>query len=124
MPGDGQVGVVIADVSGNGFPAAFFMVLSKFVIQAQALSGKSISDVLRDANNMLIANSRSGMFVTLFSGLLHYPKREAVYSNGGPSLPLLFRADENGLESLEVMGMALGLAGDMSHQARSARLEI
>ncbi len=104
--------------------SSFFMALSKFVIQAQALSGKSISDVLRDANNMLIANSRSGMFVTLFSGLLHYPKREAVYSNGGPSLPLLFRADENGLVSLEVMGMALGLAGDMSHQARSARLEI
>jgi len=94
-------------------PSSFFMARSKFVIQAQALSGKSISDVLRDANNMLIANSRSGMFVTLFSGLLHYPKREAVYSNGGPYLPLLFREDENGLGSLEVMSMALGLAGDM-----------
>jgi sigma-B regulation protein RsbU (phosphoserine phosphatase) len=33
MHGDGRVGVVIADVSGKGIPAALFMARSKFVIQ-------------------------------------------------------------------------------------------
>ena len=64
------------------------------------------------------------MFVTLFFGLLRYPEIEIVYSNCGHYPPLLFRADENALESLVVTGMVLGLVGDMSYQERSARLDI
>jgi phosphoserine phosphatase RsbU/P len=84
------VGVVIAEVSGTKITAILSIARSRLVIQEQAPPWKSVSNVLRNVNNMFIANSMSGMFVTLFFGLLHYPEREIVSSNGGPLSSLAF----------------------------------
>jgi serine phosphatase RsbU (regulator of sigma subunit) len=46
---DDHPGVVIADVSGKGVPAALFMMISKTVVQNYAILGIGAAEVLRRA---------------------------------------------------------------------------
>ena len=65
LPGQ-KTGLVIADVSGKGVPAALFMALSRTVLRATATWHTRPHDAIRDANAMIAADAGSGMFVTLF----------------------------------------------------------
>jgi phosphoserine phosphatase RsbU/P len=123
IPGKDCLGIVIADVSGKGIPAALFMALSRTVIQSKAVPGKSAGEVLRDANDVIKANSASGMFVTLFLGFLNYNTREMIYANAGHYPPLLLRSKGNVLEALDVTGIALGLAKDMNYEEHRVKLD-
>ena len=90
--------MVIADVSGKSVPAALFMALSRTIVRVNATHHEKGTDVLEDANNMIAANSRLGMFVTLFYGVLDPNSRSLIYANAGHPPPLLMRGDseENG----------------------------
>ena len=52
------LGVVIADVSGKGIPAALFMMEAKSLIKHYAQTKISVSDVLIKTNNSLCENNR------------------------------------------------------------------
>lgn len=103
-----QFGFVIADVSDKGVPAALFMALSRSLMRAAALDGSSTATALERANRWIARDSQSGMFVTLFYGLLDPANGVLRFSNGGHNPPLLFR--ENGhVETLGRGGIALGV---------------
>lgn len=86
---DGKIGVVIADVSGKGVPAAMFMMTAKTMLKDMILSGKSPADVLRLANNELARNNDYGMFVTAWLGILDYRNGTLEFANAGHNPPLL-----------------------------------
>ena len=50
-----RLGIVIADVTDKGVPAALFMVLSRTVIRATASDGRSPAMVLEQANRLILA---------------------------------------------------------------------
>ena len=83
------LGVVIADVSGKGVPAALFMVISKTLIKNTVLSGKEPEAVFETVNKMLCENNNAGMFVTAFLGCLDIPTGKFTFVNAGHNLPLL-----------------------------------
>ncbi|MBR6228531.1 MAG: SpoIIE family protein phosphatase [Eubacterium sp.] len=62
-----HLGLVIADVSGKGVPAALFMVISKTLIRTRALQEGTPSEILRDVNHELCNVNNEGMFVTVLS---------------------------------------------------------
>lgn len=111
IPGDGKLGMVIADVSGKSVPAALFMALSRTIVRVNATHHEKGIDVLEDANNMISADSKLGMFVTLFYGVLDQNSRSLVYANAGHPPPLLMRGGSNSFEELDVTGIALGAIG-------------
>lgn len=88
MIDDKQIGIVIADVSGKGVPAALFMVIAKTLIKNHAQSGLEPSEVFRQVNNQLCENNEEGMFVTAFLGVLDVESGRFTYVNAGhnPSL--------------------------------------
>ncbi len=100
--------MVIADVSGKSVPAALFMALSRTIVRVNATHHEKGTDVLEDANNMISADSKLGMFVTLFYGVLEQNSRSLVYANAGHPPPLLMRGGSNCFEKLDVTGIALG----------------
>ncbi len=119
IPGDGgRLGVVIADVSGKSVPAALFMALSRTIVRANATHHERGTEVLQDANDMISADSRSGMFVTLFYGVLDEISRSLVYANAGHPRPLLFRRSSGEFSELEVTGIALGTFGGLEYEER------
>ncbi len=117
IPGDRRLGMVIADVSGKSIPAALFMALSRTIVRANATHHEKGTEVLQDANDMIAADSRSGMFVTLFYGVLDERSGTLIYANAGHPPPLLLRGDGK-LEDLEVTGIALGAIGGVKYQER------
>ncbi|MBM4414144.1 MAG: GAF domain-containing protein [Chloroflexi bacterium] len=106
--GQEQFGFVIADVSDKGMAAALFMALSRSLVRAAALDGSDPAAALMRANRWITRDSESGMFVTIFYGILDTQSGELCYACAGHNPPLLVRA--NGThEELTTPGIALGI---------------
>ncbi|MCU0633073.1 MAG: SpoIIE family protein phosphatase [Methanolinea sp.] len=117
----GRVGLVIADVSDKGVPAALFMALSTTVMRASAAWHQRPRDAVSDANALIARESSSGMFVTLFFCLLDPGAGTLTYVNAGHNPPLLVR--KNGeISSLTLTGIALGVEGGALYEERSVDL--
>ena len=65
-----HLGLVIADVSGKGVPAALFMMESKIIIRNNAMAGMSPGQVLEAVNHQICSNNQEDMFVTVWLGIL------------------------------------------------------
>jgi PAS domain S-box-containing protein len=122
IPGDRRLGMVIADVSGKSVPAALFMALSRTIVRANATHHEKGTEVLQDANDMISADSKLGMFVTLFYGVLEERNCSLIYANAGHPPPILLCGDSDEFTNLEVTGIALGLMGGMKYEERQVSL--
>ena len=92
LVGDTRLAVVIGDVSDKGVPAALFMMTAKTFIKARALQGGSPAEILRDVNDRLCENNRSGMFVTVYLAIVDLATGKALSVNAGHEHPILKRA--------------------------------
>ena len=61
---DDHLGLVVADVSGKGVPAAMFMMYSKNIIANNVMLGKSPAIALLDSNALICSNNSENMFLT------------------------------------------------------------
>lgn len=117
-----RLGVVIADVSGKGVPAALFMAISRTLLRATALFGSPPGPCLENLNNMLAENNEKNLFVTVFYGILDMRDGTFTYANAGHNPPLLLRADG----SVEVLprtgGAALAIMEDLPQTDRAVTL--
>jgi len=121
-PGGGQLGLVIADVSDKGMPAALFMALTRSVVRASVGHAPSSADGIAHANRLICEDATGGMFVTLFYAQLNPETGDMTYVNAGHNPPLLYRADQDLLTELTSTGMALGVMEDTSFEQRTVRL--
>jgi phosphoserine phosphatase RsbU/P len=114
--GKGQLGIMIADVSGKGIPAALFMALSRIVVRVNATwYGRRPDSAIRDANTIIAHDSKSGMFVTLFYGFLDSENRTLTYVNAGHNPPIHFHAADGTLEELAATGIAMGVIDNAAY---------
>jgi sigma-B regulation protein RsbU (phosphoserine phosphatase) len=107
--GDGQVGIVIGDVTDKGVPAAFFMALARTTLRASLTAGGSALTGLQQANQLISADSSSGMFVTLLYVELVPGSRVLSSINAGHMPPLRYRAIEMDVARLPRGGLPLGV---------------
>jgi serine phosphatase RsbU (regulator of sigma subunit)/GAF domain-containing protein len=89
---DDRLGIVVADVSGKGVPAAMFMVLVRTVLQELALRDLAPGACLAEANRQLIAHNPLSLFVTVIYGILDARTGRFTYCSGGHVMPYLLRA--------------------------------
>ena len=86
---DDNLALVMADVSGKGVPAAMFMMRSMLLIETVAMNDHSPSSVLHEVNNKLCVNNKSGMFVTVWLGILNLRTGLLRAANGGHEFPII-----------------------------------
>jgi len=110
---DQHVGLVIGDVSGKGVGAALYMVLARAVMRTTALDGHSAAETLRRVNEFLAQESRSGMFISLFYGILDHATGVLAYARAGHNPPLLLRHADHTVVALDAPGMVLGVMDDV-----------
>jgi serine phosphatase RsbU (regulator of sigma subunit) len=101
-------GMVLADVSGKGAPAALYMAMTRGLIRSEAGRHTSPSAVLREVNRRLLMESSNEMFVTVFYAILDPALRSLSYANAGHHPPFLRRAS-GGIERPAQGGLMLGL---------------
>ena len=119
---DGQLGIVIADVSGKGIPAALFMMVCRTLLKGIAIGMASPAEALTEANVLLHAENQASMFVTVFYGVFNPRTGSLTYANAGHEPPVLRRADGS-TEALPFTGgVPLGIVDDMQFEERTSTL--
>ena len=86
---DDHLGMIMADVSGKGIPAALFMMASKILLHNFALEGFEPSEVLTKANEQICKNNKTDMFVTVWYGILEISTGKVKAANAGHEYPAL-----------------------------------
>lgn len=94
-----HLGLVIADVSDKGVPAALFMGLSRTLVRVGAAETRSPAKVLQRVNDLLLAATQSDMFLTAFYGILHWRTGCLTYASAGHNPPILWRHSAEGVSS-------------------------
>src|SRR5256886_1881183 len=108
---DDQIGIVIADVSGKGVPAALLMAFLRASLRAATHIGYATHISMSKVNYLLWESIERNQFVTAFYGILDATNRTLSYSNAGHSPALLMKAD--GTERFEERGgVPLGMFRD------------
>ncbi len=109
-------GLLIADVSGKGIPAALFMALSRTLVHASTVGNSSVADSIKRANKLVYADARSGAFVTLFYGILDSKQMTFTYVNAGHNPPILLKEGSSDIVLLKAKGLALGAIEEVELQ--------
>lgn len=79
----------IGDVSGKGVPASLVMAVTRSLFRNISAYTQEPSHIILALNDALSTNNDTGMFVTLFLGVLDLTSGELHYSNAGHNPPLL-----------------------------------
>lgn len=90
---DDQIGIVIADVSGKGVPAALLMAFLRASLRAATHIGYAPHISMSKVNYLLWESIERNQFVTAFYGILDATNRTIAYSNAGHNPALLMDAD-------------------------------
>ena len=120
---DDHLGMVMADVSGKGVPAALFMMMSKILIKNYALMGCSPAQVLEQTNNTICMNNKEDMFVTVWFGVLEISTGKITASNAGHEFPIIRRPDGEFELFKDEHGFVIGGMEDMTFDEYEIQLE-
>ncbi len=120
---DGQVDLVIADVSGHSIGAALMMVECRSMLRSRVHSFSSTGDMLVFLNDLLYEDlNQSGLYITLFFIKYDPLARTLAYSNAGHVLPLLVRLDGE-CQELDAEGLILGVRKGVEFEEKQIRMQ-
>jgi sigma-B regulation protein RsbU (phosphoserine phosphatase) len=108
----GNLGMVIADVSGKGIPAALYMVFARTLLRAVAFSGREPAAMLMRTNELIVADSTSDFFATAYYTLLDVHRHTLIYASAGHNLALYASADDGTPRPLTTKGVPLGIVAE------------
>jgi sigma-B regulation protein RsbU (phosphoserine phosphatase) len=108
---DDHLGVVIADVSGKGVPAALLMAFLRASLRAALHIGYAANISMAKVNFLLWESIENHQFVTAFYGVLDATNKTLAYANAGHNPPLLLDADGRA-RFIERGGLPLGMFRD------------
>jgi phosphoserine phosphatase RsbU/P len=117
-----RLGLFIADVADKGVPAALFMALTRTLVRAAVIEADSPAEALKRVNDLLIPDTKQGMFVTAVYAVLDMDQNELTYVNAGHNPPLWITCDGR-VERLTRTGVALGAAEDLKFEQRTIPLQ-
>ncbi len=119
---DDQIGIVIADVSGKGVPAALLMAFLRASLRAATHIGYAPHISMSKVNYLLWESIERNQFVTGFYGTLDATNRTLAYSNAGHNPPFLL--DVEGKAHFEKRGgVPLGMFRDTRYYEYYATIE-
>ena len=90
---DERIGVLVADVSGKGVAAAFFMAVSRTVLLDLAATGRSPAEVMALGNDLLCQRNPMELFVTVCYVVFDPGTGSIEYASAGHPTPLRRGAD-------------------------------
>jgi sigma-B regulation protein RsbU (phosphoserine phosphatase) len=105
---DGRIGLIMADVADKGMPAALFMILVRTLIRSAAKDKQSPAEILMQVNDLLVPDSKHGMFVTVLIVVFSPKDGTITFANAGHNPPIVHRTN-NALQEMLPTGMALGI---------------
>jgi sigma-B regulation protein RsbU (phosphoserine phosphatase) len=118
---EGEVAVVIADVSGKGVPAALLMASLQSSLRSEASSGRAPSSVISTLNKAIYEHTAGDKFVTIFYGLIDFAARSLTYCNAGQTPPVILHDDETA-DLLDETDIVIGIDSNAQYRNTSVGL--
>ncbi|HUG52174.1 MAG TPA: PP2C family protein-serine/threonine phosphatase, partial [Vicinamibacteria bacterium] len=120
--GEGTLGVAVGDVTGKGVPAALFGAFASGTIRARAMERRAPGDLLTRVNRTLRKRGAEGFYCTVAFAHFDFPRRRMVLANSGLPYPLVYRAAERRVETIELAGLPLGSFDGVTYEEREVPL--
>lgn len=122
----GNIGLVIADVTDKGMPAALYMALSRSILRSSVNHSHTPVEAIADSNRLICSESTYGFFVTLVYMLLNPFSSQVTYVNAGHIPPFLFRSQssiaDGHLLRLMPTGIPLGIDEERTYEQKTVTL--
>lgn len=120
---DDHLGLVMADVSGKGVPAALFMMIAKAVVKTFATLGMGPAATLMAANEFLSEDNRTEMFVTVWVGILEISTGRLRAANAGHEYPAVKEPGGNYELLRDEHGFVIGAMKDLKYKEYELQLK-
>ncbi len=118
-----KIGLVIADVSGKGIPAAMIMSMTRAILKTQVVDNFSPASVLERSNSFIISDMENNRYVTMFYGMLDIETLEFTYSKAGHNPPFWMHGDTLEIEELDARGFFVGMFETVSYEEKKISLK-
>lgn len=122
MPGENSLGVMIADVSGHGVPAALIVSMIKIAFWFHEDRHKNTDEVFASMNEILEGNI-GNEFVTACNMHLNIKNRQFITSNAGHPPLLLYKKKTGKIKRLRPMGRILGMLPNAIFETTTCELD-
>jgi serine phosphatase RsbU (regulator of sigma subunit) len=121
---NGHLAIAVADVADKGVGAALFMAFSRTLLRTYAIEyEKEPGRVFAAANQRIMSDARTDLFVTTFYGILNPTSGELTYANAGHNPPYLVSdKTEASVSILKKTGIALGLLEEYEWKGNSVQI--
>ena len=119
---NGEMAVVIGDVTDKGVPAAFFMALARTTIRASLMTDAPAETCITNANQLICADSSSGMFVTFYYLGLKPGEQTVTTVSAGHNPPIMLNAASEELETFPGGSLPLGIEVDQEYKQVSLKV--
>ena len=106
---DGRCGLIVADVSGKGVPAAMVMIMFRSIFRMVAANNHTPTDTLYHTNRLVQSDLLRGMFITAIYAVIDPETRKLDLVNAGHNPPFLSRPRLSGTRVVSIKGPAIGL---------------
>ena len=123
MMDEDHLGLVIADASGKGVPAALFMMVSSALIRNAAVGEYSPAKVLTTVNHQLCTRNPEEMFVTVWMGVLEVSTGRLTAANAGHEYPILKRPGKSFELFKDRHGLVLGAMDGVRYREYEIQME-
>ena len=120
---DNHIGLVMADVSGKGVPAALFMMVTKILINEISHSVKNPGEILTLVNERICNNNKANMFITVWLGILDLRTGEMVAANAGHEDPAICKKDGEFIINKQKHGIPVGAMEEYKYKDYDIKLE-
>ena len=117
-----RLAFVVGDVSGKGVPAALLMAVTRTLLRATSQHISAPGECLSYMNATLVEQNVSGMFVTLFYGVLNTDTGEIQFANAGHNPPYLLPAGGGFRALRDKSGPMLGIFEGLEYRTLTCRL--
>ena len=118
-----DIGFIVADVSGKGVPAAFYMAVARTLIHSAAFTISDPAGCLAQVNRLLCDHHIPGMFVSVFYGRIDAKSHRMTFANAGHQLPFKVGPDKMPEQLEGGHGVVLGIIPDLEYLQDEVTLE-
>jgi serine phosphatase RsbU (regulator of sigma subunit) len=123
LPGE-NVGLLMADVTGHGIPAALIVTMSKMIFNIYAPRYTSPRDLLGKVNAELNKFLLDGQYISVFYAIYCHKRKILRFSNAGHCLPLLYKAHTGKVYSLDTdTGFFVGILEETEYESKAVNVE-
>jgi len=118
---NGQVALIVGDVSGKGVGAALLMANIQASLRTRLALGQSLSAIAEAIDRDLAGTATTRLYVTLFLGIFDPATRRLLYVNAGHNPQFVLRPNQP-IESMTSTGIPIGLLAGRGYREREVTL--